>query len=205
MFVVEVFELSWPVLGDILALWAHLGGSLGPGRGLCWPILGPMLAYFGPKNGSKRRRPKNTQKMTQKRSRQRPAGRPGAPRAASEGPKTDHFWYPQNIGCRHPNMHQKRIDKSIQNPVHAATSEKSRFLGPPWPILGLCWPVLRATLAHLGGSVDAILGHVVENVEIAKSTVNHSISEGSAAPGRARVLLRRRRPAARTRPGSLTG
>ena len=183
MFVVEVFELSWPVLGAMLALWAHLGGSLGPGRGLCWPILGPMLAYFGPKNGSKRRWPKNTQKMTQKRSRQRPA------RAARRAQKRTIFGTLKTSVVDIPTCIKNASTKAY----------KTRFMLPParnrvfWAHLGLCWPVLGATLAHLGGSVDAILGHVVENVENAKSTVNHSISGGSAAPGRGRVLLRGRR------------
>ena len=146
MFVVEVVELSWPVLGAMLALWANLGGSLGPGRGLCWPILGPMLTHFGPKNGSKRRWPKNTQKMAQKRSRQRPAGRPGARRAASEGLKTVHSWHPQK--------------RRWLTSEHASKTHRQRHTKPvsccPQPEIALS----RSTLAHLGAMLARLESHV---------------------------------------------
>ena len=147
---------SWAYVGPL----AHLGGSVGPCWGvcwpfgpilgpcweLCWPILGAPSAYFGPEDGSKQRSPKNVPTKPEKRSRQRPAGRPRAPLAARKGPKTELFWQPQRRRSLDiPTCLKKHSsDKSIQNPFHAATSEKSRFLGPPWPLWAPCWPVLGA-------------------------------------------------------------
>ena len=60
-------------------------------------------------------------------------------------------------------------------------------------------------LAHLGGSVGAMLGHVVENVENAKNTVNHGTGRGRRHPGAPGFSFGEGGPAARTRPGSLAG
>ena len=110
--------------------------------------------------------------------------RPGQPRRAQ---KRTIFGNLKNIRFRRPNMHQKRSEKSIQNPFPAATNEKSRFLGPPWPISAPYWPILGAMLAHLGGSVGAMLGHFGQNVREKRSKTRVlSISDGSAATGRAR-------------------
>ena len=110
-------------VGPCWGLCWPLGPILGPCWGLCWPILGAMLAYFGPKSGSKQRATKNVPKMAQKRSRQ--------------WPKNGPFFVTSTTSVVDiPTFLKNAAETSIQNPFRAATSEKSRFLGSPWPLLG---------------------------------------------------------------------
>ena len=101
------------------------------------------------------------------------SGLRGAP-APQKGQKQTILETLENIAWRRLDMPQKRFEASTTNPLNAATSQKSRFLGLRWPILALCYPILEAILAHLGGFEGAILGYVVQNVKSAKNIVNHS-------------------------------
>ena len=122
-----------------------------------------MLAYVGLKNGSKQRSTKNVPNMSRPKNALASGLRRGGPKngpllATSKTSVVDI-----------PTCLKNASEKSIQNPFRAATSEKSRFWGPPWPLWAPCWPLLGAMLAHLGGSVGAILGHVVTNGKVGAS------------------------------------
>ena len=178
----EFVELSWPVLGlcwpfgpscglrapmlgSMLALWAHLGPILGPCSGLCWPILGAMLAYFGLKNGNNDPLKTYISTMAQKRSRQRPAGHPGAPRAAPEGPKRTFVGNVTNIGRGHPDCFHntaKRAYKTrfvlppARNRVFwAHLGPSGRHVGPSW---APCSPILEAPLAPSSATLSQTAG-----------------------------------------------
>ena len=147
------FGPSWtlrrPMLGSMLAVWAHLGpilmgpswahvgGYVGPSWGLCWRMLDRKTAQDNEQLKAHQTWPKNALASGLRGVPERP----GQPRGAQKRAFVGNL---KNIGRRRPNTAQQRSDKSIQNPSRAATSEKSCFLGPPWPLWAPCWPLLGA-------------------------------------------------------------
>ena len=144
--------------------WAHVGGYVGPSWGLCWRMLDRKAAQNNHRLKAYQTWPKNALASGLRGATKRPGQPP-------EGPKTDLFWATSKTSVVDiPTRFQNAAQRAYKTRFVLPPSEKhTRFLWPPWPLLAPCWPVLGAMSAHLGGSVGAILGHVVTNGKVGAS------------------------------------
>ena len=112
--------------GPLGPSWAHVGGYVGPSWGLYLRILDRKMAQNNHQLKAYQKWPKNALASGLRSA----SGSPGQPKngpflATSKTSVVDS-----------PTCLKNAAEKSIQNPFRAATSEKSRFLGSPWPLLG---------------------------------------------------------------------
>ena len=135
---------------------------LGPSWALCWPfgpILGAHLgAYVGVLWAKKRFQNTIDEKSAKNGLKTLSPAACGAPRHAPGspgGPKNGPFLaFSKTSVVDVPTCIKNASKKSTRNPFHAATSETSRFLDPPWPMLarlgGHVGPSWRLRWRHVG-------------------------------------------------------
>ena len=154
MFVVEVFKLSWPVLGTMLALWAHLGAYVGA----FWTKkrFQNTLDQKKPKKKKKKKKKKRTKngpKTLSPAACWAPRSAPGSPGGPKNGPflatlKTSVFDVPK---C------SKTQRKEHTKPVSCCHQREIAFFGPT---LAHRSPILAHLGGHVGPSWRLRWGHV---------------------------------------------
>ena len=175
----------WSYVGPSWGYVAHLGGYVGP----CWPILRPMLGCpilsnkgrKMDKNGKSTKHRKTRHFLAGGRSTQRSAAGAAAPlsygKERNGGPWPE-FKRLRATAGQGPNyvgpscgymlayvglmltMWSQKIRKIGTAKKRCKTQDILMVGGPSWGYLGLCWPILRAMLSHLGGYVGPCWGYV---------------------------------------------
>ena len=171
MLVVEFVEVSWPVLGlcwpfgpswglrrpmlgSMLALWAHLGpiwahveGYVGPSWGLCWRILDRKTAQ----NNDRLKRINNGSKTLSPAACGAPRSAPGSPGGPKNGPSlaTSQTSVVDIPTCFHNAAKRAYKTRFVLPPARnrvfrARLGPSHRHVGPSW---APCWPILEAPRA----------------------------------------------------------